>query len=323
MNDINVLYTCDDAYLPLTGISIASVIENNRDSAITFYIATESNKSENLRKLNEFYEKYENIDFRFLDCTQYDEVLKEKGLDRWGSSSYYVYWKLYAYDLLDCDHVWYLDSDVICMNKISDPDIDKPIGAVLDSAHACFNKVAHIDENFYFFNTGSLFVDVKKWKENKCTQKIIDHIRNMEHMPLMCDQDILAAALQKEIEVIDPKYDYLVGYDYYGVHNSFEMYSLDRKPFYKESQIEQAREHVVFYHCLGGVFGRPWEVDNDSPIKEVFDKYRSMSPWPDFHTKRRISVLFRAEKALEILPKFLYNRIHNFAMRLYVKRLGK
>ena len=320
---ISVLYTCDDAYLPLTGISMASVIENNRDCAITFFIATENEMGENLQKLKDFYQENEDIEIRYLDCRKYDHLLEEKGMDRWGSASYYVYWKLFAYDELDVEKIWYLDSDAICMSRIDYPEIQRAIGAVLDSAHACFNKAAHIDEDYYFFNTGSLYVDVKRWKEEKCTEKVCAYLRDMKHKPLMCDQDILAIALQDDIEVIDPKYDFLAGYDYYGVHNSFMMYSLDKKPFYEEEDIEKAKQHVVFYHCLGGVFGRPWEKDNESPVKEEYDRYRKLSPWPDFEKERNMSLLFKVEKMLEVLPDPIYNRVHNLAMRIYVERLGR
>ncbi len=323
LEKLNILYTCDNAYLPLTGISIASVIKNNKDAEICFYTATESEDSENYRRLVDFYKDDKNVEFRYYDCRKYDPLLREKGFDQWGSPSFYVYWKLFAYDGLDVDRVWYLDSDVICMGKIDHPKIDKAIGACLDSAHADFNKRAHIDEDYNFFNTGSLYVDVKKWKEEKCTDKVIGYIRNMERMPLMCDQDILAAALQNDIEVIDPKYDFLTGYDHYGVHNSFMMYSLDKKPFYTEEEIVKARGNVVFYHCLGGVFGRPWEKGNESPVRKEFDLYRKLSPWPEYEKERSISMLFRIERALEILPDPVYNRIHNLAQRLYLQSISK
>ena len=320
MNKLNILYTCDDAYLSLTSISMASVIENNKDSFITFYIATEKKDGENFRKLKDFYKGQGNIEIRYLDCMNYDHLLEEKGVDRWGSNSYYVYWKLFAYDQLDIDKIWYLDSDVLCLRKIDDPKIDKAIGACLDSAHACFNKAAGIPEDYHYFNTGSLYVDVNRWKERRCIDKVCAYIQNMERQPLMCDQDILAAALQEDIEVIDPKYDYLAGYDYYGVHNSFEMYSLDKKPFYREEEILAAKDHIIFYHCLGGVFGRPWEEGNESPIKEEFEKYRQKAVWSDYKRPRNTSALFKIEKALEFLPDKLYNRIHNLAMRIYVGR---
>lgn len=323
MEKLNILYTCDNAYLDMTGISIASVIENNKNRDICFYIATEEDNSDNFNKLKDFYKDNNHIEFRYLDCKKYDCLLEEKNLDRWGSNSYYVYWKLFAYDLLDVDYIWYLDSDVICLSEIDYPVINRPIGGVLDCAHVDFNKLAHIDENYYLYNTGSLFVDINKWKENRCVEKVVEYIENIQYKPLLCDQDILAIALQNEIELIDPKYDYLVGYDYYDIHNTFEMYSLNKKPFYKEDDIEKAKNNIVFYHCLGGVFGRPYEVGNESPIKEEYEKYTKLSAWPDYKKEKKVSTLFSIEKKLEVLPDSIYNRIHNLAQRVYLRKLSK
>lgn len=320
---LSILYTCDDAYLPLTGISIASVIENNQDRDLCFYIATESENSENYRKLVFHYLDDHRIEFRFLNCQKYDDLLNKKNFDKWGSDSFYVYWKLFAYDDIDEDEIWYLDSDVLCLNKIDKPVISKSIGAVLDSAHADFNRRAKMPENYYFFNTGSLFVDIRKWKDNKCTEKVLSYIEKMDHKPLMCDQDILSSALQDEIEVIDPKYDYLTGYDHYGIHNSFQMYSLNKKPFYTEKQVEEAKKNIIFYHCLGGVFGRPWQKGNGSPVKKEFEKYRELSAFSDYETEMNLSALFKIEKKLEILPSLIYNRIHNLAQRFYLWKISR
>lgn len=324
MDKINILYTCDNAYLDLTSISMASVIKNNEDSFITFYIATESNNHPNFERLKQFYKDNKKIEIKYLDCKGYDHILEKNKLDKWGSNSFYVYWKLFAYDQLDVDKIWYLDSDVICMSKIEYPNLkeSKAIGAVLDSAHAIYNKVAHIDENYYFFNTGSLFVDVARWKKNNCVEKIVNYLNSMKHKPLMCDQDILAISLQDDIEVLSPKYNYFSGYDYYGVHNSFEMYSLNKKPFYREEEITTIKNQIVFYHCLGGVCGRPWQKGNTSPIKNEFNKYRLLSAWPDYETAMSTGSLFKIEKALEILPKPIYNKFHNLAMIVYYKKMG-
>ena len=324
-NKVNILYTCDNAYLPLTSISMASVIANNQSSDICFYIATETEDNDNFKYLLNFYKDKTNIEIKYLDAKKYDNLLNKNNLDKWGSNSYYVYWKLFAYDNLDVDYIWYLDSDVLCLSKINNPKLmeNKSVGGTLDTAHYTFNKVAHINENYYFYNTGALFVDVKKWKDNGNTSKVINYIENLKYKPLMCDQDFLAIALQEDIEVLNPKYNYLIGYDYYGVHNVFEMYSLNKKPFYKEKEIEDAKDEVIFYHYLGGVFGRPWQKGNYCPRKEEFNKYRELSAWPKFESKFNKSILFRFEGALEFLPKTIYNKIHNFAMTKYLERLGK
>lgn len=323
-NRINVLYTCDNAYLPLTSISMASVISNNPDSDICFYIATESKENKDFDKLVNFYSNNKQITIKHLDCKEYDSLLESKNLDKWGSKSFYVYWKLFAYDKLDVDYIWYLDSDELCLSKIENPDLlDKAIGGTLDSAHASFNKVAHINDNYYFFNTGALFINVNNWKKNNCTEKIVNYIKEMKYKPLMCDQDIFAIALQNDFKVLNPKYNFLAGYDYYGVHNSFKMYSLDSKPFYKEKEIEEAKDKVVFYHYLGGVFGRPWQKGNYCPRREYFIEARKNSCWPEFETEFNQSTLFKVQKVLEILPKGLYNKIHNLAQRLHVKSMAK
>ena len=321
MNKINILYTCDNAYLSLTSISMASVIQRNPNSCITFYIATEKEDDDNFRRLKNFYSNNSNIEIKYVDCKKYDYLLEKNSLDTWGSPSYYVYWKLFAYDFIDEDEIWYLDSDVVCMDEISNPVINRSIGAVLDSAHAVFNKAAHIDENYYLFNTGSLYVNIKKWKQNNCVEKVIEYLKNMKYKPILCDQDILAIALQNDIEVIDPKFNYFVGYDYYGVHNSFKMYSLNSKPFYKEEEIENAKDKVMFYHFLGGVFGRPWEEGNEAPRKECFESAKKDSAWPEYAKHRSMSTLFKVEKTMEVLPKPIYNIVHNMAMRLYYKKM--
>ncbi|MBQ0036982.1 MAG: hypothetical protein KBT35_08725 [Firmicutes bacterium] len=322
---LNIIYTCDNVFLPLTSISMASVIKNNPHCEICFYIATESEKDDNFIKLIDFYKNNENIKIKYVNAKRYDALLESKNLDKWGSNSYYVYWKLYACEDLDLDYAWYLDSDVICVSEITNPELEpnKCVGAVVDCAHADYNKVAHIDPSYYFYNTGALFIDVNKYKENKCITKINDYIKNMKYKPLMCDQDILAISLQNEIQKIDPKYCYFAGYDYYGVHNSFEMYSLNKKPFYKEQEIEGAKDNTIFYHCLGGVFGRPWQENNFSPIKDEFEKYIKISAWPNYKTSFEPSMLFKIEKFLEFLPKPIYNKIHNLSQRLYIRSLVK
>lgn len=322
---INILYTCDNSYLPLTSISMASVIKNNPDDNICFYIATESEYDDNFKKLVNFYNSNEKVVIKYVDCTKYDSLLEEKQLDKWGSKSFYVYWKLFAYDNLDVESIWYMDSDAICLSKIENPVLSesKAVGAVIDSAHASFNKVAHIDKDYYFYDTGTLYIDVNQWKKNKCTDKIVNYISNMKYKPLMCDQDIISISLQRDIEVINPKFNYFSGYDYYGVHNSFAMYSLDKKPFYSEDEIEKAKDKVIFYHCLGGVFGRPWQKGNCSPRKELFDEARRLSCWPEFETDFNQSLLFKIERKLEVLPKGIYNRIHNLAQRIYILNIKK
>ncbi len=324
MEHISVLYTCDNKFLPQTAVSIASVIENNKDSLITFYIATETENNEDFLKLKNFYKDNNKICIKYINTKQYDQFLEEHNFNKWGSKSFYAYWRLFAFDLLEEENVWYLDSDILCLNKIEKPNLNnKVLGACLDSAHADFNKIAHIDTNYYFYNTGVLYVDINKWKNNNVTRKILLYLKTTKYKPLMCTQDIISIVLQDEIELLNPKYNYLVGYDYYGVNNSFKMYSLNKKPFYSIEEIINSRKNAIFYHCLGGVFGRPWQEGNNSPIKNEYNKYQNLSCWKEYKTSFNPSTLFKIEKKMEFLPKPIYNLIHNVAQKIYLKKMQK
>lgn len=320
---LHIVYTCDNAYLPLAAISLQSIVINNPKTKLYVYLATESKDHKYFEKIKNFYANNDNIIINYLDLKKYDELLKSKNVGRWGSESYYVYRRLFAYDLIDAEYVWYIDTDILCLSEINNPILNKEkvVGMVIDSAHADYNKIAHINSDYYFYNTGTMFVDVKKWKSNNCTEKIIDYITNIKYKPLMCDQDIITIALQDLSEPIDNKYDFFAGYDYYGVHNSFKMYSLDKKPFYSEEEIKKSSKEIVFYHCLDGVFGRPWEDNNFSPIKEKFNDYRKISAFPDYSIRKKKNLLFKLERKIEFLPKPIYNKIHNIASKIYLRSM--
>jgi len=317
---INIVYSCDSDFLDWVGISIASVVENNKEEDIHFYIASEKDNSAKLNIIKDFYKNNKKINISYIDCMMYDKFLEEHKCDKWGSKSYYTYWQLFAFDLLDCKYAWYLDSDIICLNKIENPklDEDKVIGGVLDSAHAFYSKTIGLKKEEYFYNAGVFFVDVEKWKRNKCTQKCIDYIAKVRSNFTMADQDLFSLSLQNETQLISPKFDYLCGYDYYGIDNSFKMYSLNRKPFYNKDNLKLDRKEIIFYHCLNGVFGRPWENDNEHPLKDEYNYYKMNSAFPNFYKERRPNTLIRIEKKLEILPNNIYCIIHNMAQICYI-----
>lgn len=316
--ELNILYTVDDSFLNELGVSLASLIKNNKDYKLNIYIATDKDENtDNFKRLKNFYN---DINIIYLNCREYDETFKKLNLNKWGSNTYYLYWRYIAVNKINVDKLIYLDADILCLNKIEFPNLNnKATGCVVDSVHPFYNKLLNLDKDFCFFNTGTIFFDVKKWKENKCLDKMIALMK--EDKPfIMADQDYYSYALQEDIEILDPKYNYFVGYDYYGINNSIKMYELDNKKFYSVDELVKASRDVVFYHCLDGVFGRPWSEGNFSPVKEKYEYYRSISPFPEFKNKFTLSEIMKVEHTLEFLPKPIYNKIHSLAIKTYIKK---
>ena len=325
MKDINLIYTVDDAYLNQVSISLISYQLNNPESNFRVFIVTEKDENtDNYQRLVKFHQN-DKTSFEFISCRQYDEIFEKHKLDKWGSNSYYVYWRFVVFNLIDVDYAIYSDSDVLCLNKLDFPNLeDKSVGCVIDSVHSYFNKCYHKGYDFKFFNTGTMFVNVKKWKEKHLTERCIDYLEKHNEKYLMADQDIISLCLEDEIKTISPKYNWFVGYDYYGLDMQFKMYELDKKAFYSMDELNKAKEEIELYHCLNAAYGRPWEENNKSPIRDTYDYYRKKSAWPEYQTPRANSLLFKFELLAEkILPKGLYCNIHSFATKTRINSLMK
>ena len=320
--ELNLIYTVDDNFLPLVSTSLVSVIENNKEKNINVFVATEKDETtDNFLKIVRHHE-CDNVHIKHVNAKKYDNVFEEYKMNKWGSNSYYIYWRLVIPEIINVDYAIYVDADVLCLRNVESVDLsDKACGCVIDSVHSCYNKIMNKDDNFCFFNTGTIFFDIKKWKKEQLTKKCIEYIKNVNSKFMMADQDLFSLALQNRIEIIDPKFNWFAGYDYYGVYASYILYSLSKKRFYKEDELKNAQNNVVFYHCLDGVFKRPWSIGNKHPFKETYNYYKSKGAWPNYVKKENLSLVMKAEKILEfLLPSNLYYKIHNKAMVLMIKK---
>ena len=321
-NELNLIYTVDDNFIPLVSTSLVSVVENNKEKKIKVFVATEKNKTtDNFLKLVNHHES-DSVHIKHINARMYDNVFEKYKMNKWGSDSYYIYWRLVVPEIIDVDYAIYVDADVLCLKNIKSVDLsDKACGCVIDSVHSCYNKIMNKNDNFCFFNTGTIFFDIRKWKKEHLTKKCIDYIKNVNSKFLMADQDLFSLALQDQIEVIDPKFNWFAGYDYYGVNVSYKLYSLNKKRFYKEDELKDAKDDIVFYHCLDGVFKRPWSVGNKHPLKKTYNYYKSKGAWPNYEKEENLSAVMKVERILEvILPSTLYCKIHNKVMVFMIKK---
>ena len=319
--ELNIIYTVDDSFLPLVSTSLVSVFENNKDKNIHVFIATDKDeKTDNFMKLVKHHSS-KSVQISHVNAKKYDNIFREKNMNKWGSNSYFTYWRLVVPELIDVDYAIFIDADILCLKTIESVDLSqKACGCVIDSVHSYYNRLMNMDKDFCVFNSGIIFFDIKKWKSENLTEKCIDYIKNVKSDFFMADQDLFSLALRDEIEVISPKYNWFAGYDYYGIHESMLLYSLDKKRFYSESELESASKDIVFYHCLDGVFKRPWSIGNNHPAKEKYNYYKKKSAWPNFEKKEELPLVMKVERFMEnILPFNLYYRIHNFSIILMIK----
>ena len=324
INKLNVLYQFNEKYVPYAGVSLTSLLENNKEvEKLTIYILPEgiSDDSEKiLRKLAESYHR----EIMFVDTEQLIGEMQSIGINKY-RDSYATNMKMFAPLYMDeaVERLLYIDSDTIINGSIAElTDIDmhgKPIAMVLDSLCSKHKlQVGHTKEDLYF-NGGIVLFDIKKWKEMKCTERIIEHAKNVRAHYMAPDQDLLNVVLKGEIfrlnveynlQPIHFAYDYNLYYKWFGQPNYYTSY-----------EIQKAIEKPKILHTFRFLGGFPWHTGTLHPQTSYFDQYLKKSLWSDYvkEPSERNSLIFKIERWLyRHLPKKIFIVIFKIYYELFL-----
>lgn len=190
---MNVLYTCDDNYVWLMGISMLSLFENNKDlDAISVYLLGERISEENKSKLKDIADKYKReciiIEMPELDIPQ---SLVSK---RWPKSAFS---RLYAANILpdNLDSILYLDCDTVIMGSLSYMDklnnSDCVIYGVRDCIGEFYRKNIGLNRKSLYVNAGVLLMNLEKMRKINISQIIDSFLSEYGQLIHYADQDVL------------------------------------------------------------------------------------------------------------------------------------
>jgi Lipopolysaccharide biosynthesis proteins, LPS:glycosyltransferases len=329
MRTLNILYQSSDYYAPITGVSLLSLLENNKDiEVINTYLLDDSISEENKQKLKSICDKYG----RNICIIDTKETLKElKALKvKPFNNSYTTYFKLIEVGRLDLttDRILQLDGDTIItgsLKELCDMDLgDCVYAATYDCTMNGYKALIDIPLTDKYYNGGVMLFNVPKWKSEGCFDKIVDHLTNVRNNYYTVDQDISNVLFRDKVKYIDLKFNFNSGFFIYGVKESLKMYGLKPDYYNTVEEVENAMKDVRIYHCMGAMTGRPWEAESIHPQNELFDKYLAMSPWHDMEKQKVTrSAIFRMQKKLyQILPRALYIPIHKMGQRYYLNKMN-
>lgn len=287
MDEINVVYTSDDNYVVLTGISMVSLFENNKQCRqINVYILADNISNENCTKLIEIGQNY-NRKVYLINIVDSLKDLQEKGIRGYrydkAAGGYTTYSKLLIHNLIpDKNRLIYIDGDTVVVGDITvlgSLDMHgKPIALAYDCCQNRYKKFISIDENEGYYNAGIMVFDIDKWKERRCMERIIDHISHVRSEYPLADQDFFNVVLHGDIYRLDMKYNYLSQYFLYPFNGLRKVYDLDDNYFYTKDEYVDPSQAVVLHFC-GQTFIRPWYCNSKHPAKKIYDHYYNLSPW--------------------------------------------
>ena len=325
---LNILYQFNEKYAPYAGVSIFSILCNNRKiKEIHFYILGEDLIDASKIKIEKMIEDA-GREVDFIDTNQLIRKMKALDMPTY-RGSYAANMRLFLDEVLaeNVERVLYLDADTIVdstLGELLNADLQgKAIGMVLDSLGESHKRQIGLAGDDDYYNSGVILFDMKRWKEEQYSKRIAEHVaKRRSHYPAP-DQDLLNVVCKGDILRLGAEYNFQPA------HAAFldkQYYSIMRpRKYYSRNELVRARKRIVIYHCFRFLGEFPWNRGNLHPHNEIFDEYLRKSPWADYEKKAADnSIIIKIEKVLyKILPGALFLPIFRIAHTAFLHRANK
>ncbi|MDK2921206.1 MAG: hypothetical protein PWR24_763 [Desulfonauticus sp.] len=263
----NITYCSDENYLQYFFVSLFSLLKNCSGIELDLFLVTDCKNSLKLNLIGEFFVKNFSV---AINCI---EIKKEKFVNCKISHhiNHSTYYRFILPDILpdSVDKLLYLDADTIINGDISsifDLTFDSDI-----YLYACDHlfkpeQKLHLRrfglyEYDEYFNAGVLFIDLKKWREEGISKKLMDFAYDRFDDILWWDQDVLNVFFHKKWKKLHPKYNVI-----------WEVLESNSD----NPEIKEAKENPVIVHYTRSV--KPWHSNSYHPLRHLYWEYRNSLP---------------------------------------------
>lgn len=302
---MDILYSSSDSYVFLTGISILSLLENNKAcDSVHIYIMDNHISEGNKTKLFEVVNSY-GRQISFVPMPDMKELTgQEIDTRRWNISTF---GRLYmASALPETVHkVLNIDCDTIIVDSIEslwNTDMSgKVFGGMLECINDRYRRNVGKRNGDYYLNGGIVFLNLDEVRKGKYEQRFTDYIAKYGSSLAYLDQDVLNGVVEQDKKIKLPmRYNTLSIYYYATYEQVLKIRRVKEKDFYSKAEFDSAVKNpglVHFTTCfLDGL--RPWIKGNQHPYLKKFLEYKEMSPWRDIpllEDKRSRAVKLRTQ----------------------------
>ena len=310
-NELNVLYAFDDNYAPFGGVSIFSLLENNKDiERIRIFAVLDSVSVKNKNRLKKTVEKY-GRELVIIDGSEFAQLMKKLGVPKY-RGSYATHYRKFFHLFLpeDVEKLLYIDSDSIVPgnlgNLLTFDFKGKCVAVVEDALGGKYKKLLGFKSNEIYFNAGVTFIDTIAWKTREYSNKLVDYITSVRATFVNPDQDLFNMVLKNDTILLPLEYNFMPVHRAYSDKAFFMCYPRDG--YYSEEEIEYARNNPKIIHAYRFLGEFPWHKGNCHPDNDMFDDYLKCSEWSDYvKQSANTSAIFKLEKFLyKTIPKNLF-----------------
>lgn len=256
---MNIALSSDDNYAKYAGVVIASILYNNKNENLNFYILDGGITDENKEKINNLKIIAPcNISFVKIDDSLFEDYKK---IETHKYLSIATFYRLKLSSLLpNIDKILYLDCDVIVNSNIKElynTDITQYYAAgVKDIACNTHHRKPILKNNSIYVNAGMLLFNLEKIRNDKIEDKYYEYTLNNFDEIFIGDQQIINVVLQGHIKQLD------------------DEWNLQSSNFINRSIYSRNPKLI---HYIGKQ--KPWIFASLNYYKDLYFKYLQMTDW--------------------------------------------
>ena len=288
----------DENYAPYGSVVMSSVMGHNPSVDITFHILHTDLSSEKCLVIKYWVESHPNKSVKFYRMRK--ENFVDFPIDEHTYLDYGAYIRLFLGECLaDIDKVLYLDCDIIVngsLDSLWDTDINGyAVAGVRDRINdyiRVYNRLQYPLSDGYI-NSGVMLINLKKWRDDSFFDKAKTTAKMSPKILMNHDQDLINMIYHGQIKMLPFKYNLLEYYLY-----TEDWLYMDRK-YYAEI-IEACKSPTIIHFCMPQ---KPWHYECINPYKELYYKYRAMTPWQEVKLTHKVQRLSNKQKLKLLMEK--------------------
>ena len=279
-SNIDIALCIDNNYIMPCGITIISLLENNKENTVVFHIIGMDLSKESKKRLLDICVHYGNASIVYYD-------IKKESFDSYNFSLYSskhlsiaAYIRLFIGDILptNIDKILYLDCDIIVADNLRElwnTNIDNHSVAGVADLHICYSR-SEIFRNLdypstkLYINTGVLLINLKYWRDANIVNTFLDFFKEKYDRLKFHDQDIINGTLYDSKLLLPIRYNIL---------NVYYYANNDRDISNNKEEVYAALRNPAIIHFSSPE--KPWLKLSMHPLTSEFIRYRNISPWKD------------------------------------------
>ncbi|MCL2718132.1 MAG: glycosyltransferase family 8 protein [Lachnospiraceae bacterium] len=287
---MHIIYTLDDNFAMQTGVSLTSLLMNNKNAIeINVHIISHQLSLENKLRLEKCIKDYKRNVF-FYNQSGIEKYSKKLYItDNWSLATYL---RLFVVETLPIhvERAIYIDSDTLIMNSIEpfwETEFleNKMVCGVTRDNYRVVNKnhykYLNLNEDDVYINAGILLMDINSLRKINITDRYIKFMESYDFIFPCVDQDVINGTLKGKIQRIAPEYNVVTPLFMKGGKEIAKMNFAHDKEYY--NQILRSMDFPVILHFTGGrnTPYRPWYKGSLHPYTEQWREIKSKTVWRD------------------------------------------